>query len=104
MVSALEAQLKARFNSDASAKTDDSASSGDTYADVVALVEKVTGLEDSDISRDSELTDIGASSLNLIELTVRLEKDFGVHLDEKTALGFETVGDVVDFIDKHDEK
>ena len=60
---------------------------------------KATGVSADDIERDSSLEDLGATSLALIELTVRMEQEFGVRFEEKTAAGFTTVGEVVDYVD-----
>ncbi|WCZ32917.1 Acyl carrier protein [Corynebacterium massiliense DSM 45435] len=95
----LEAQLKAHFNSDAAPADAPGNEPESTFAEVVQLVSKATGVSADDIERESSLEDLGATSLALIELTVRMEQEFGVRFEEKTAAGFTTVGEVVDYVD-----
>lgn len=42
--------------------------------------------------------DLGADALDLFDACVLLEEKFGVEITDETTEGFETVGDVVDFI------
>jgi len=43
-------------------------------------------------------TDLGAESVQSIELVAMFEEEFGIEMDEDAALSVETVGDAVDFI------
>jgi acyl carrier protein len=42
--------------------------------------------------------DLEADSLDLVEAALALEEAFGIEISDATAEGFETVGDIVDFI------
>jgi acyl carrier protein len=44
--------------------------------------------------------DLGADSMQSIELVASLEEEFGIEMDEAAALAVKTVGDAVAFIDK----
>ncbi|APT93647.1 hypothetical protein CPHO_03755 [Corynebacterium phocae] len=65
------------------------------------MISSVTGGDEP--AREDRLDNIGVTSLDLIELAVRVEQKFGVRVDEATAQGFNTVGDVVAYIDTHAE-
>lgn len=55
------------------------------------------------ITRDTELADIGVSSLELTEIVMDLEDLFDIHIDLNAAEAWESlrnVGDIVDAIDK----
>ncbi len=42
--------------------------------------------------------DLGADSLDLVELVLHLEDEYGIPIDEDQAEELQTIGDVVDFI------
>lgn len=43
--------------------------------------------------------DLGADSVDILQLLMRLEDDYGVVIPDQTLAKFETVGDVVNFLD-----
>jgi acyl carrier protein len=45
--------------------------------------------------------DLDADSLDLYELVMELEDNYGVSVSEEQAAGIETVGDAVDFVVEH---
>lgn len=44
--------------------------------------------------------DLNADSLDIVEIIMSIEEEFGVQVDDDDALGFKTVGDVVGYIEK----
>lgn len=44
--------------------------------------------------------DLGADSLDILQLLLRLEDEFGLMIPDEQLAGFETVGDVYEFISK----
>jgi acyl carrier protein len=53
----------------------------------------------TDTSRFVE--DLGAESIQSIELVAAFEEEFDIDMDEEAALGVKNVGDAVRFIEKH---
>ena len=51
--------------------------------------------EDTDI-----IADLGADSLDVVELMMLLEEEFGLVITDESANEFHTVGDVVNFIEQ----
>ena len=47
------------------------------------------------------LDDLGADSLDLVELVMELEEEFGVRISEEEAAQIKTVGDAIDCIEWH---
>ena len=45
-------------------------------------------------------TDLGAESIQSVELVASFEEEFGIEMDEDAALSVQTVGDAVEFIAK----
>ena len=72
-------------------------------ATVAERVKKVTGellqIDPATISDDASFTvDLGAESVQSIELVAMFEEEFGVELDEEAALAVDTVSKAIAFI------
>lgn len=56
------------------------------------------------ISEDAHfVNDLGADSLDMVELVMRLEEEFGVHVPEDAADKIQTVGEAIEYIKQHVE-
>ena len=51
--------------------------------------------------RHTFTADLGAESIQSVELVCAFEEEFGIEMDEDEALGVQTVGDASDFIAKY---
>lgn len=66
---------------------------------VTAVTARVLRLDPSEIKPESTFTvDLGAESVQSIELVASFEEEFGIEMDEDAALSVESVGDAVTFI------
>ncbi|SFM78839.1 acyl carrier protein [Marinobacter zhejiangensis] len=66
---------------------------------VFALIAEQLAVPEADISEGSRLVDdLGADSLDLVELTMALEEAFGLELSDDQADQLVTVGDVLSFL------
>jgi len=66
---------------------------------VKAVTANVLKLNVDEINIDDNFTaDLGAESVQSIELVAMFEEEFGIEMDEDAALSVQTVGDAVDFI------
>ncbi|MHC4070164.1 MAG: acyl carrier protein [Planctomycetota bacterium] len=63
---------------------------------VTALVLKVDAEQIK--SEDSFTVDLGAESVQSVELVAMFEEEFGIEMDEDAALSVETVGKAVEYI------
>jgi len=58
-------------------------------------------IETSRVQESSRFVeDLGADSMQSIELVASFEEEFDIEMDEDAALGVKTVGDAVKFIDQ----
>jgi acyl carrier protein len=58
-------------------------------------------VEESEVTEDAHfIDDLGADSLDTVELVMALEEEFGVEISDEDAEKIQTVGDVKKFIDK----
>jgi acyl carrier protein len=74
-------------------------------SDTLSRVKKVTAellkYDESKIQESSRFVeDLGAESVQSIELVASFEEEFDVEMDEDDALSVKTVGDATRFIDK----
>ena len=62
---------------------------------------KVLGVDPAEIKSEHNFAfDLGAESVQSVELVARFEEEFGINMDEDAALSVDTVGGAVDFITK----
>jgi acyl carrier protein len=66
---------------------------------VKAVTANVLKLNIDEIKMDDNFTaDLGAESVQSIELVAMFEEEFGIEMDEDAALSVQTVGEAVEFI------
>jgi len=66
---------------------------------VKAVTARVLGVDPNEIRPEHNFTaDLGAESVQSIELVAMFEEEFGIEMDEDAALSVETVGSAVEFI------
>lgn len=66
---------------------------------VKAIATKKLGVDEMKLE-DNFTADLGAESVDSIELVAMFEEEFGIEMDEDAALAVETVGDAIRFITK----
>ena len=72
---------------------------------VVAVTARVLRLDPSEIKPESVFTiDLGAESVQSVELVAMFEEEFGIEMHEDAALAVTNVGDAVKFITETCEK
>ncbi|UCG57164.1 MAG: acyl carrier protein [Phycisphaerales bacterium] len=66
---------------------------------VIAVTAQVLKVTPEEVKAEhSFTTDLGAESVQSIELVAMFEEEFGIEMDEDAALAVETVGGAVEFI------
>lgn len=72
---------------------------GDVRERVIKVVAETLNLEPSQINDESKFVeDLGAESMQSVELIAAFEEEFDIEMDEEGALDVKTVGKAVDFI------
>lgn len=74
--------------------------------EVLEKVKKVVieqlGVSESEVSKDSSFVgDLGADSLDTVELVMALEEAFGTEIPDEDAEKIKTIGDTVTYIMSH---
>ena len=71
------------------------------FEKVKAIIANELGIDEGKITMDSRLAeDLGADSLDAVELIMALEDEFGVEVNDDDAQGIKTVGDIVALVEK----
>jgi len=66
---------------------------------VTKLLAEHLGAEESKLTNDARFTeDLGADSLDVVEIIMALENEFNVDIGDETAEKLATVGNVIDYI------
>lgn len=69
---------------------------------VTAIVVDVLGVEEARIESEARFReDLEADSLDLVELIMQFEEEFGGEISDEDAQEIETVGDAVNYISTH---
>jgi len=74
-------------------------------SEILSKVKKIVsdklGVEESKVTESAKLIDdLGADSLDLVDLVMDLESEFGVKVDDADLERISTIKDVVDYIEK----
>ena len=73
----------------------------ETTSKVIDLVASQLGLEKAQVKLDANFaTDLGADSLDVVELVMAIEEGFNIEIPDTQASKISTVKDVVDYISK----
>ena len=71
----------------------------DIKTKVVAIIVDKLGVEESEVTAEASFTnDLGADSLDTVELIMEFEKEFNVSIPDEEAEKIQTVGDAVAYL------
>jgi len=69
---------------------------------VISIIVDKLGVEESEVTNEASFTnDLGADSLDTIELIMEFEKEFNIDITDNQAETIQTVGDAVTYIEKN---
>ena len=67
---------------------------------VVKIIVDKLGVKESEVTPEATFTgDLGADSLDTVELVMEFEKAFGIQVEDEATEKFQTVGDVINYIE-----
>ena len=70
----------------------------DTYNKIADIVVEKLGVAKDSIKPTSTFQDLGADSLDMVEIIMKLEEQFGVEISDEDAEHMQTMDDVVSYI------
>ena len=60
------------------------------------------GVDESEVTPDAKfIDDLGADSLDIVELVMALEEEYDIEISDEEAEKIQTVGDAIEFIKSH---
>lgn len=69
------------------------------FEKIKEIVSQQLGVDADEITMDSTFVeDLGADSLDVVELVMAMEDEFDLEIDEEEADGISTISDVVEYI------
>lgn len=72
-----------------------------TFEQIREIICRQLELKEDDVTLETNLKeDLGADSLDLVDLAMSLEDEFKIEVPDSVLEGFETVGDIVKFIEE----
>ncbi len=72
-----------------------------TFDKVKEIVVEQLGVDEADVAMDSTfIDDLGADSLDIVELIMAFEEEFNIEIPDEEAEKIRTVKNAVEFIDK----
>ncbi|KYZ77622.1 acyl carrier protein [Anaerosporomusa subterranea] len=72
-----------------------------TFDKVKEIVVEQLGVDEADVAIESTfIDDLGADSLDIVELIMAFEEEFNIEIPDEAAEKIKTVKDAVDYIDK----
>jgi acyl carrier protein len=72
---------------------------------VVDIVAEQLGVDREKVTRDTSfVNDLGADSLDTVELVMELEEEFDITIPDDAAEKIQTVGQAIDYIDENQSK
>ncbi len=73
----------------------------DTFENIKKIVVDLLGVEPDKVTPDARFReDLEADSLDLVELVMEFEEQFGGTISDEEAQQLKTVGDVVDYVEE----
>ncbi len=69
-----------------------------THDKVIEIIAQKLKIDKSTIKSAAKLEDLGADSLDMVEIIMKLEESFGVEIDDAQAENLHNVDDVVNYI------
>ena len=75
---------------------------GNSYERLKKIVVEQLGVDEGDVKPEASFVDdLNADSLDLVELIMSLEEEFGVEISDEEAEKIKTVGDAAEYIEEH---
>jgi acyl carrier protein len=69
---------------------------------VIEIIVEQLGVSEEEVTLEASfIDDLGADSLDLVELIMAMEEEFGVEISDEDAEKIQTVQDVVNYISEH---
>ncbi|MCR4722070.1 MAG: acyl carrier protein [Lachnospiraceae bacterium] len=74
------------------------------FEDVKGIIAETLGCTEENVEMDTNLfDDLGADSLDAVELSLAIEEKLGIAIDQDAMISIRTVKDIMDYLENHKE-
>ena len=74
----------------------------DVKSKVISIIVDKLGVDEGEVSAESSFTnDLGADSLDTVELIMEFEKEFNIAIPDEQAENIQTVGEAIKYIEEN---
>ncbi len=70
----------------------------DTASKIIAIIAEKLHIDASNINPQSTLQDLGADSLDMVDIIMKVEEEFGIEINDEDAEGLHNVQDVINYV------
>ena len=70
----------------------------DTAEKIISIIAEKLSIEKSVIQAKSTLQDLGADSLDMVEVVMKIEEEFGVEINDEVFEQLHNVQDLIDYV------
>lgn len=76
----------------------------DMFETVKEILARQLQVDADDITQDTDIVDdLGADSLDVVEMLMAIEQEYGIIVPDDVITSFKTVGDVAKYIETHQQ-
>ena len=72
----------------------------ETKSKIIDLIAEQLNIDKKSISENSTLSELGADSLDRVEIIMKLEEEFSIEINDEMAQDISTVGQAIDYVNK----
>ena len=70
----------------------------ETADKIISIIAEKLHIEPSAINAQSTLQDLGADSLDMVDIIMKIEEEFGIEINDEDAEGLGNVQDVINYV------
>ena len=70
----------------------------ETASKIISIIAEKLHLDVATINPQSTLQDLGADSLDMVDIIMKIEEEFGIEINDEAAEGLHNVQDVINYV------
>jgi len=70
----------------------------ETASKITSIIAEKLNIDAASINAQSTLQDLGADSLDMVDIIMKVEEEFGIEINDEDAEGLHNVQDVIDYV------
>ena len=69
-----------------------------TLESIKRILAEQLGVEEASITENTAIEELGADSLDLVEIIMTIEEEYGIQIDDNAVEGLKKVGDILNYL------